>query len=350
MMNEGQRWRRPEHRWRGGRARFVRRAGCAIALLLVLSGIGVATLMSWLIGRTSLAGSPPLWMTVLAGALGPALLAAVFVLVMRRIGSPFADIVDAADRVATGDFSARVVERGPPPLRAVARAFNSMTSRLQAQEVQRRHLMADVAHELRTPLTVMQGRLEGLVDGIYARDSESLSMVLDETRTLARLVEDLRTLANAEAGSLVLHREPSDLAIVVQEAAGSVSAEAAAAGVTVRTDVGDLPLVEADPVRIREVLVNLLSNALRHTPRGAAVVVTAAHEDDRLRVTVSNAGSGIPAEELPRIFDRFYKGSQSRGSGLGLTIARNLVVAHGGAIEARSRPGEGTTISFSLPA
>ncbi len=214
----------------------------------------------------------------------------------------------------------------------------TMTGRIRAQDRLRRQLMADVAHELRTPLAILQGRIEGLIDGVYPRDDARLGGLLDETRHLSRLVEDLRTLANAEAGALDLQKEQVDLGELIRDAAASFE------GVAVHVP-DDLPPIEADPVRIREVLLNLLSNAVR---AGGAVAVHAAVEGKRVVLRVADKGSGIPAEELPRIFDRFQKGRDSRGSGLGLAIARNLVLAHGGTIHAESRVGEGTTITVTL--
>ncbi len=214
----------------------------------------------------------------------------------------------------------------------------TMTGRIRAQDRLRRQLMADVAHELRTPLAILQGRIEGLIDGVYPRDDARLGELLDETRHLSRLVEDLRTLANAEAGALDLQKEQVDLGELIRDAAASFE------GVAVHVP-DDLPPIEADPVRIREVLLNLLSNAVR---AGGAVAVHAAVEGKRVVLRVADKGSGIPAEELPRIFDRFQKGRDSRGSGLGLAIARNLVLAHGGTIHAESRVGEGTTITVTL--
>jgi signal transduction histidine kinase len=339
---EGEAWPPADraYGWRRGRARFLRRVGCLFAVLLVLSAVGLVALASMV--------SAPAGRVIAAAIL--VLLLAAFFGAMRRFGFPLGDIVAAADRVANGDFSARVLERGPASLRSVARAFNSMTARLQAQDQQRRHLMADIAHELRTPLTVMQGRLEGLLDGVYPRDDAGLTAVLEETRTLARLVEDLRTLAHAESGMLTLQKEPTDLAILVHDVVGSFAAEADAAEVTVRVDSpSDLPLVDVDPLRMRQVLTNLFSNALRYTPPGGSIAVAAEAVDGRIAVRVTDTGAGIPPEELPKIFDRFYKGSASRGSGLGLTIARNLVVAHGGEIRAESDVGQGTTITVLVP-
>ena len=234
--------------------------------------------------------------------------------------------------------------------RRVMRVFGGMQSRLQANEVQRRHLMADIAHELRNPLAVVQGRLEGMLDGVYPRDEAQINAVLQETRMLGRLVDDLRTLAHTESGTLALQKEPTDPGVLVSDAAASFSAEATERKVTLDVRAaGDLPLIEVDPLRIREVLTNLISNAMRHTPEGGRVSVDASANAKSIVVSVSDTGSGIPAADLPKIFDRFYKGRASRGSGLGLTIARNLVVAHGGEIRAESVEGKETTISVHLP-
>jgi signal transduction histidine kinase len=332
------------HRWSRGQSRFMRRAGCAFAVMLVLSSIGVMTLISLATRRIGEVSS--IAMIVAAIVI---LALAVFLTVIRRFGFPLGDIVAAADRVGAGDYSTRIVEHGPRSLRSVARAFNSMTQRLHANEELRRNLMADIAHELRTPLSVMQGRLEALVDGVYPRDDARLQEVLEETRVLARLVEDLRTLANAESGALTLRKERSDLSVLVHEVVSSLSPEAAAGGITLRVESTDMPLIDIDPLRIREVLINLLSNAIRHSDKGGKVSVTAEERDAGVVVRVRDEGSGISAEELPKIFDRFYKGSTSHGSGLGLTIARNLVEAHGGHIRAESVAGAGTTVSFTLP-
>jgi signal transduction histidine kinase len=211
--------------------------------------------------------------------------------------------------------------------------------------------MADVAHELRTPLTVIQGKLEGLVDGVYPRDDAQLQALLEETRVLSRLIEDLRTLALSESGALKLEKESVDPADFVRDAVRAFAGEAETRGVSINVEVApQLRPIEIDPVRIRQVLTNLLSNALQHTPAGGSVQVgVTAATADALSVSVSDTGPGMTAEELGRAFDRFYKGSGSRGSGLGLTIAKGLVAAHGGEIHASSEPGRGTTITFTLP-
>ncbi|MCB9107762.1 MAG: HAMP domain-containing histidine kinase [Anaerolineales bacterium] len=272
---------------------------------------------------------------------------------LRRVTVPFGDLLEAVGQVEAGDYTARAVERGPAEVRALVRAFNAMAERLQLTETQRRNLLADVTHELRTPLTVIQGNLEGLLDGVYPRDDAHLAAILEDTRVLARLIDDLRTLAMAESGALQLHREPTDFGILANETVASFRPQAESAGVDLSVDVAEeLPLLDLDPVRMREVLANLIANALRYTPAGGQVCVTAQVDpvEQRVTVSVSDTGTGISAEALPHIFDRFYKSGDSHGTGLGLAIAKNLVVAHGGEISAYSPGGSsaGTTIRFSL--
>jgi len=272
---------------------------------------------------------------------------------LRRVTAPVDDFMDAVARVADGDFAARVPEHGPRETRRLARAFNTMTERLQANEAQRRSLLADVTHELRTPLTVIQGNLEGLLDGVYPADPTHLTPILDETRVLARLIDDLRTLAQAESGTLALHREPTDLGVLLGETTAAYRAQAAAAGVALTLEVADdLPLASVDPLRLREVLTNLVANALRYTPAGGRVTlrgrVDPAAAEPSVVLEVADTGAGIAPDRLPHIFDRFYKSPDSPGTGLGLAIAKNLVAAHGGDLTASSVPGAGTTMRIRL--
>ncbi len=270
------------------------------------------------------------------------------------------ELVDATRRVEAGDYTVRVDVRrrstgGLPVVSQLTDGFDTMISRLESDETQRRTLLADISHELRTPLTVVQGNLEAIIDGVYPPDPAHLALVLDETRVLGRLIDDLRTLALSEAGTLALHREPTDPDVLVGDVVRSFEPAAAAAGVDlIATIDGDLPIVEVDPVRIREVLGNLVANALRHTPDGGRIAVSGAVEDGRwLRLEVRDTGRGIDPALLPHVFDRFAKGDDSGGSGLGLAIARGLVVAHGGEITAASPtdepPGGGTSIRVRLP-
>ena len=315
---------------------------------LFFAGVGMSRLLFVLAERAGIDVPVPVagFMAVLFVAAVPLL----FWVGMRRVGFPLGDIVEGANRVGQGDYSAKLVERGPPFLRVVARAFNSMTMRLAAQEKQRRDLMADVAHELRTPLSIMRGRLEGLLDGVYPRDDATVAQLVEETKLLERLVEDLRTLAHAEGGTLRLQREATDLGVLIGEVVRIFQASASARRITIdHAHAGELPLVEVDPLRIREVLVNLVANALRYAPDGGTVTIGARVDGQRLRVTVEDNGRGIPEDELSRVFDRFAKGIDSQGSGLGLAIARNLVVAHGGEIVARNRAAGGAAFEIVLP-
>lgn len=336
----------------GGRPRFPRFIGL-IALVFFLftfaaSSLAVA-LLSGALGIGHHRG-----LALAAGLLGLLILfggLAVLARGLRRAAVPLSDVMEAADRVAAGDHDVQVPERGPHRFRRLARSFNAMTERLRASERERRNLIADVAHELRTPLTVIQGQTEGLLDGLYAADREHLEPLLEETRVMSRLLNDLLTLSTAEAGALRLHREPVAPQTLVHEAVEAFEGPAAVAGVTLESHVApDLPALDVDAVRIGEVLANVLSNALRHTPSGGRISVSAQPSDGAVAFTVTDTGSGIPADALPHVFDRFAKGPDSGGAGLGLAIAKSLVQAHGGTITAESRPGAGTTMRFVLPA
>ena len=347
-------WSKRQH-WRqngrAGRARFFRRLA-AFAFILLVSGIwGLASLVRLVFGRLfGLSSSAAaVWVPIATLLIA---FAAVFVLLrtVRRVGLPFRDVMEAAERVAEGDYSVRVAASGPRPVRELAHAFNTMTERLETHEQQRRNLMADVAHELRTPLTIIQGKLEGLLDGVYPRDDSQLTEILDETTMLSRLIEDLRTLALSESGALQLQKELTDVRELAREVVRAFTAEASARHVALSVDASaGLPHILIDAVRIRQVLNNLVSNALQHTPAEGSVNIRVTPTDDtRILVQVHDAGRGMTQEELERAFDRFHKGPDSRGSGLGLPIARNLVLAHGGEMQATSQLGSGTTISFTL--
>ena len=257
--------------------------------------------------------------------------------------------MEAADRVAAGDYETRVEERGPREVQRLGRSFNAMTERLGSNEARRRQLLADVAHELRTPLSVIQANLEALVDGVYPTDEAHLRSVLEETKVMSRLLNDLQTLSTAEAGALTLHREPTEPLELVDAAVRSFATQASESGIRLETRVTDqIAEVEVDRLRIGEVLSNLLSNALRHTPPGGEVTVAAAATGDGVGFSVTDSGSGIATDRLPHVFDRFSKAPDSPGAGLGLAIAKSLVEAHGGRIRAES-DAIGTTISFVLP-
>jgi len=334
--------------WRRMRGRFLWRVGAFLVVFLLFISL-MAALVIWLVG--SLLGTPaPAIAFAFLVLLVLALSARGVVRGVRGSAGAAADLIEAAGRVEEGNYGTRVDERGPTEVRALARAFNAMSARLEANEDERRRLLADVSHELRTPLSVIRGNLEGMLDGLYPADAAHLDVILEETRVLERLVEDLRTLSLAESGALRLHREATDLSGLVREVAAAHQAQADAGGVTltVRVD-GQLPSIDLDPARTRQVVGNLLANAVRYTPAGGEVTLRATGDGKRVTVEVADTGPGIASEAIGRIFDRFYRSADSPGSGLGLPIARSLVMAHGGEISASSEPGRGTTIRFTLP-
>jgi signal transduction histidine kinase len=326
------------------RHRFMWRFGCAFLLFILLVGSLVA-LVAWLVGGLLGSGVFQLFL----GAIAVLLLGSIVVRLARRTGAPVADLIEGAGRIEAGEIGTQVPERGPSEVRSLARAFNAMSARLAANEGARRTLLADVSHELRTPITVMQGTLEGVIDGVYPADEAHLRPVLDETRVLSRLIDDLRTLSLSEAGALRLHREPTDLPALLAEVVASHRAVAEEAGVSLDLDVGEVAPISVDPSRIRQVTANLVANALRYTPADGRVAVAASAAGDEVTIRVSDTGSGMEPDEVEHAFDRFYRSQGSTGSGLGLSIARNLVEAHGGRIGLTSEAGRGTTVVVALP-
>ena len=332
------------------RRRFMGRV-LAFALVALTVLVLLAALLVWAVSTLLGSGAP----TVIAGlvvTLAVALVARSLVRGLRGSALPIGDMMDAAARVEAGDYDARVRESGPRDLRRLARAFNAMSSRLASDEAERRQLLADVSHELRTPLSVIQGNVEGILDGLYPADRAHLEPILEETQLLERLVEDLRTLSLSESGALRLHREPSDLADLLAEVVAGFRARADTAGIEINLSAGDpLPTLELDQARVRQVIGNLLTNALRFTPAdGSVAVEVEAAAGGGVEITVTDSGSGVSPDELPHIFDRFYRSADSSGSGLGLPIARSLIEAHGGTIDAESSPASGTSVRIRLPA
>jgi signal transduction histidine kinase len=268
-----------------------------------------------------------------------------------RSWRPVRRLINAAGALADGDYSVRVEPSGSGSIRSVVASFNDMASRLETADEQRRRLLADLGHELRTPLTVVRGEIEAMLDGVHQIDEEHLRLLMNEVTVMERLLEDLRTLSLIDAGRLDLHREPTDMTALVEDVADGYRRRASEAGVSVSVEVtGDLPELVVDPVRIREVLTNVVVNALRAMPDGGELMFQVGRGPAGAIIEVRDTGTGIGQEELEHVFDRFHKGSTSRGSGLGLTISRDLIGAHGGSMALRSEPCIGTTVSIELPA
>jgi signal transduction histidine kinase len=277
-----------------------------------------------------------------------------------RYGRPLGQIFNAIDSVAEGDLSVRLPVSDVSQFSELTRRFNNMLSELERAEQQRRNLTADIAHELRTPLHIIQGNLEGIIDGVYQPTPAHINTTLEETRLLARLVNDLQTLSLAEAGQLPLHPARFLLADLIADLASGFSSQAASQGIDLKTRLTDSNQeLTADYDRLNQVLSNLVSNALRHTPSGGTVFIHTesvqqeAQTAKTVRITIQDTGSGIPAEDLPFVFDRFWRGDRSRRerthSGLGLAIARQLIRAHGGTVAVQSVLGTGSSFVIEIP-
>jgi signal transduction histidine kinase len=254
-----------------------------------------------------------------------------------------------------GDLSQRVRLQGGGEVTALAQAFNSMAADLEYAEQLRRNMVADVAHELRTPLSNIQGYLEAIRDGVIEPDPAAIGSLNEEASLLSRLVNELQELSLAEAGELKLVYQAENIADLIKQAVVPCQPQIAAKGIKLSLDLPeDLPLVNIDWQRVNEVLHNLLENAVVHTPERGTINVAASAKGRWVEVNVSDTGEGIPAEDLPHVFERFYRVDKSRaratgGSGLGLTIAKRLIEAHGGTITVQSKLGKGSCFSFTVP-
>lgn len=338
-------------------ARFVGIFG--LTTLLILGGLAMLAWLvaQWLTGN----GQMPLLAWVGGALLGvglPLLGWGIAGHAFQDIAGPLADLMDAADAVAAGDLHVRVAEESPGDFGRVAQTFNRMARELERAEEQRRNLTADVAHELRTPLSIIQGNLEGLLDGVYQPTAEHLAAILDETRRLGRIIDDLRLLSLAESGQLLLHKEVIEVGELLTDLATSFGGQAEAKGIRLclvgKEELAEMP-VKADVGRLYQVLGNLVVNALRFTPPGGTITLRGERAPGAVRLIVRDSGKGIAPEDLPFIFDRFWRADQARsraegaGGGLGLAIARQLVLVHGGRIEVESQPGRGATFLVQLP-
>jgi signal transduction histidine kinase len=289
------------------------------------------------------------------GLVAVAIAVALAFILSRHTLAPVKALTSAAERLGRGDFSQRVQIKDRGELGELAQTFNSMASDLERAEKLRQNMVADVAHELRTPLSNIQGYLEALRDGVVKPDKETIRSLYEEASLLSRLIDDLQELSLAEAGELKLALRTEDMGELIRQAVAAVEAQKKAKRVSIILEVPQvLPLVNIDSKRIGEVLRNLLENAVAHTAKGDTITVAAKPRDNWVEVSVTDTGEGIPTEELPNIFERFYRVDKSRaratgGSGLGLTIAKRLVEAHGGKIKVQSQPGKGSRFAFTVP-
>lgn len=276
----------------------------------------------------------------------------------RRIQEPLTALAAAAADMAGGHYDVRIPDGGAgPELDDVARSFNTMAERLEQTEDSRRRLLSDLGHELRTPISTIRAYLESVDDDVQDWNAETQEVVRDQVDRLARLASDVTDVSAAEEGQIPLRRRPIELAQLVEAPVEAAREAYASAGVTLVTSTPEEPCqLTVDPARIGQVLTNLLTNALRHSPAGAVVEVSARREGPDVVVAVADGGDGIAAAQLPHVFERFYRGDTardrgSRGSGIGLTISKAIVEAHGGSIRAESPgPGRGTVVSFRLAA
>jgi signal transduction histidine kinase len=367
-MKHGPPWRKSDS------ASSQHRPGClffrflfvfGIVFMLLLAGMAF---MALTVTRFFYGGGPAETETAVFVLLGGCGLAIFLPLVgialaataFRNIAMPLSEVMEAADKVAEGDLTVRISENSSHDQFArLAESFNHMTAELQQADQQRRNLTADVAHELRTPLHIIQGNLEGILDGVYDPDPEHLEATLDETRTLARLVEDLHTLSQAEAGQLPLTIEPVDVTDLLADIQTSFSGQAEVKNISLTVGFDGKPAnltVQGDAGRLDQVISNLVMNAIRYTPEGGEIDLHAARKNGFVCLTVRDTGEGIAPNDLPYIFNRFWRGDKSRthadgvGGGLGLAIAKQLIEAHHGTIEVASTPGQGTTFTITLPA
>ncbi|MBN1657308.1 MAG: HAMP domain-containing histidine kinase [Anaerolineae bacterium] len=281
---------------------------------------------------------------------------ALGVFLARRLTLPVRELTAATRALSRGEMQQQVPVRSRDELGELAASFNQMSADLARAVELRREMTADIAHDLRTPLTVMAGYLEALRDGVLPPSPERFETMHQEAQHLRRLVEDLRTLSLADAGELALNRTAVSPQILLGQAAAAYGHQAAQQGVGLEVDMGaGLPAVYADLDRMAQVLGNLIGNALRHTPAGGRIRLVAAHKGGKVLLQVHDTGGGISADDLPHVFDRFYRGSEAREgdgseSGLGLAIARSIVELHGGTISVESIVGKGTTFTISVPA
>jgi len=293
-----------------------------------------------------------LWLAGLAGAALAIFLGYLFT---RQIVAPLGKVTAAAGKVAEGDLEQRLNIGGSGELSKLGESFNRMAATLNRDRQLRQNLVADVAHELRTPLAILQGNIEAMQDGVLPASPENLASIHQETLHLARLVDDLRTLSLADSGQLKFDAVDTDMRSLVSRVVDGFRSQATAKNITLEFEAKEiLPAVSIDSGRIAQVLSNLLNNALNFTPAGGKITVRLGFGSDGVTASVIDTGIGIPAPDLPFVFDRFYRVDPSRtrttgGSGLGLAIVKQLVEAQGGKVRVESTEGKGSIFSFTIP-
>lgn len=290
-----------------------------------------------------------------AGAIALILSAILALVISRSIARPLHQVAEAAHRMAQGDLSARAPQAGPREVRDLAYAFNEMGEQVEASQQAQRDLVANVAHDLRTPLTSVQGFAQALVDGTAATpeaQAQAASAIHEEAQRMRRMTDTLLELARLEAGDTALEKEPVDLAALVRKRADHVRPWAVEAEKHLEIEADDRVPVMGDTNRLAQVLDNLISNALQHTDAGGRITITVNQTPEEALLVVADTGTGIPKDEIPRIFERFYRGDQARGgrgTGLGLAIVKEIVNAHGGTVSAESVVGVGSKFTVRLP-
>jgi signal transduction histidine kinase len=296
------------------------------------------------------------WQLLAAGVAAAAVALFVARWLARGMTQPLRDMAQAAQGMERGEYGQRVETRSRDEVGQLAVAFNRMSGELENVERLRRDLVGNVSHELKTPISALRAHLENMIDGVEPADPETLQVMLVQSERLGRLVDQLLELSRLESGDLHLRRESVPLSPLVSQVVSEIEVTRGGHDVALEQAVpADLPPVFADPERVHQVLFNLLDNAVRFTPAGGRVTVSASRHNGAVDVAVHDTGPGIPAEHLPRLFERFYRVDTARsrddgGTGIGLAIARSVVEAHGGRIWAASEPGQGSTFTFELPA
>ena len=347
---EGEQWPPPggpgQQAWAGA-GRKMLAAAIVFMIFIAVIAVLVGSVISTVVNGVSTGSRWPVF-------LGAGILVIIGLRVLgsiaRRSWRPVGSLIDTAGRLADGDYGARVDVRAAPSMRAVGTSLNALGERLEMADDRRRQLMSDLGHELRTPLAIIRGEVESVIDGVRDGGPEQMASLLDEIEVMERLLEDLRVLSMSEGGKLELQLEKGDLLTLVAEVADSYRPMANASGVRIRVDApADPQEVELDPVRIRQSLTNLVVNALRAMPDGGELRLALREDANRTVVDVIDTGIGIEMDILPQVFERFSKSSDSDGSGLGLSIARSFVRAHGGDIEISQTGPAGTTMSMWIP-